>query len=404
MTIVRIGTRGSQLALWQARRVQALLEAGGEVRGELVIIKTTGDRLSEANLSQVGGKRLFVKEIEEALAAGAIDLAVHSAKDMPAVLPEGLSVGGVLPREDPRDALVLPAGGAPSMSSRAAGAAEALTSTAARDGRSAAGAEDPSIGGHGPAATALADDPPAGVAPRDVAAQGAASGAAAAPPGERGRDAGTDHGVAAIHALLPAGSRVGTSSVRRVAQLRRVWPGARFGPVRGNLDTRLRKLDEGQHDALVLAAAGLTRLGFAHRISALLPLSACVPAPGQGIIAIEIREGDERIAGLVEGISDHLALAALAAERAVVAALGGGCQAPIGAVAQPAAPGRIALTAVVFSLDGSVVLTASVDGAPGEADRLGRDAADRLLADGAAALLEAARRELGDAAGPAAAS
>lgn len=407
MTVVRIGTRGSQLALWQARRVQALLEASGRVRGEIVVIKTTGDRLSEANLSQAGGKRLFVKEIEEALAAGTVDLAVHSAKDMPAVLPAGLSVGGVLPREDPRDALVLPARGELS-SLRPAGAEPGASPDGDPDSPGAPAAS----AGAGMRAASHASDRRAAEAPaREAQEAGASSGGAqagaglesrarAAGGGRTGPEAGDE--TPALHALLAAGSRVGTSSVRRVAQLRRIWPGARFEPVRGNLDTRLRKLDEGQHDALVLAAAGLERLGFAHRISALLPLSACVPAPGQGIIAVEIREDDERIARLVEPISDPLALAALAAERAVVAALGGGCQAPIGALAQPGSQGRLELTAVVFSLDGSTVLTARLDGSPGEAADIGRRAAARLLAGGAGALLEAARRELGEAAGPSA--
>lgn len=407
MTVVRIGTRGSQLALWQARRVQALLEAGGRVRGEIVIIKTTGDRLSEANLSQVGGKRLFVKEIEEALAAGAVDLAVHSAKDMPAVLPAGLAVGGVLPREDPRDALVLPARRAPSSPRRAdteAGAppgddiaSSGARTTSDRGGMRAASSERDVLAAEAPArapqdASATARDAEPGAGPE----------AGADITGGCREDTEARDETAAIHALLASGSRVGTSSVRRVAQLRRVWPGARFDPIRGNLDTRLRKLDEGQHDALVLAAAGLTRLGFAHRISARLPLSVCVPAPGQGIIAVEIREGDEGIARLVEPISDRLALAALEAERAVVAALGGGCQAPIGAVAQPGSGGRLELTAVVFSLDGSTVLTARLDGAPGEAVDIGRKAAARLLAGGAGALLEAARRQLGEPPGPSA--
>lgn len=399
MSVVRIGTRGSQLALWQARRVQALLEADGGVRAELVVIKTTGDRLSEANLSQVGGKRLFVKEIEEALAAGAVDLAVHSAKDMPAVLPEGLSVGAVLPREDPRDALVLPARAAASTPPHAPGTAEAPPSSldngaAADDGHAWPAVEGP--GTDVPTGRLRAG----GGAGHDVPERGARREAAPGVAAEHAEDSDAGGETAALDVLLAGDSRIGTSSVRRVAQLRRVWPGARFGPVRGNLDTRLRKLDEGQHDALVLAAAGLARLGFAHRISARLPLSVCVPAPGQGIIAIEIREGDDRIASLVERVSDPVARAALAAERAVVAALGGGCQAPIGAVAQPAAPGRLELTAVVFSLDGSAVLTARVDGSPDAADHLGREAGGRLLAAGAGALLEAARRALGDAAGP----
>jgi hydroxymethylbilane synthase len=185
MPTLRIGTRGSQLALYQARTTAALLESRTGSACEIVVIKTSGDRLQEVSLSEIGGKRLFVKEIEDALLAGTVDLAVHSSKDMPALLPDGLEIAAVLPREDPRDAIVLP------------------TSAAAGDGSLA---------------------------------------------GVRARVGGTP--------------RIGTSSVRRIAQLARLFPGAQFLPIRGNLDTRLRKLDGGEFDAIVLAAAGLRRLGF----------------------------------------------------------------------------------------------------------------------------------------------
>ena len=190
MSALRIGTRGSALALWQARTVAALLEASGSP-AELVIIKTSGDRLQERPLSEIGGKRLFVKEIEDALLRGEVDLAVHSAKDMPAVLPEGLGVAATLPREDPRDALVLPTG----------------------------------------------------------------------------IDGGDLRGALAHLGETPI---VGTGSVRRIAQLSALLPQATFAPIRGNVDTRLRKLDAGDFNALVLAAAGLKRLGFGARISALV--------------------------------------------------------------------------------------------------------------------------------------
>jgi len=206
--MLRLGSRGSQLALFQARLVAQRLQAAAGTACEIVVIKTSGDRLQDAPLSEIGGKRLFVKEIEDALLTGDIDLAVHSSKDMPAVLPEGLEVGAVLEREDPRDALVLPAMGS-----------------------------DPRTG--------------TGVRPR-----------------------------------------IGTGSVRRIAQLQKRFPGAQFLNVRGNLDTRLKKLDAGEYDLLVLAAAGLRRLGFGARISVSVPLDECVPAPGQGIIAIEVRAGD----------------------------------------------------------------------------------------------------------------
>ena len=197
MHTLRLGTRGSQLALYQAHTSAAMIRERAGVTCEIVIIKTTGDRLSEASLSEIGGKRLFVKEIEEALLAGEIDLAVHSSKDMPADQPPGLRIGSVLPREDARDAVVLPG---------VTGASLSIEQLAERLGRA---------------------------------------------------------------------PKIGTSSVRRIAQLTRLFPGAQFLPVRGNLDTRLRKLDAGSdYDALVLAAAGLRRLEHGDRIAASLPIAA----------------------------------------------------------------------------------------------------------------------------------
>lgn len=312
---LRLGTRGSQLALYQANTVARLIADAGGPPCELVIIKTSGDRLQERPLSEVGGKRLFVKEIEDALLRNEVDLAVHSSKDMPALLPDGLEIAGVLAREDPRDAVVLPV-------SNAAGT-HSLEELAARLG------ETPSIG---------------------------------------------------------------TASVRRVALLTRLFPHARFAPMRGNLDTRLRKLDEGEHDALVLAAAGLRRLGFTSRISFTLPLSACIPAPGQGIIAIEIRTGDKRVRAAVAAISDQVAAQALEVERGVVDALGGGCQTPIGALATPVRDDQFELVAAVIALDGSRLLKTVVHGARSDARGLGVRAAQDLLAQGAGAILEDARR------------
>jgi len=309
MTTLRVGTRGSQLALFQANAVAGLLQARAGVSGvscEIVVIRTSGDRLAEAPLAEIGGKRLFVKEIEDALVAGSIDLAVHSSKDMSAVLPDGLAIGAVLPREDARDAVVLPE----------------------------------------PADMSLSD----------------------------------------LVRRLGESPRIGTSSVRRTAQLAVLFPGARFEPIRGNLDTRLRKLDEGQYHALVLAAAGLNRLARGDRISALLPADACVPAPGQGIIAVEIRRDDDAVRRATATISDAGAAAALAAERAVVTRLGGGCQMPIGAYAAPDGADLL-LTAVVVSLDGTRVARARVTGAADDAERLGILAAERLVAEGAADIL-----------------
>ena len=311
MPDVNLGTRGSQLALVQARMVAALISARAGVSCNQVVIKTSGDRLSEANLSEIGGKRLFVKEIEDALLAGEIDLAVHSSKDMPAVLPDGLAIGAVLPREDARDAIVLPG-------------------------------------------TAL----PAS--------------------------------LEAVVAALGNGPRIGTSSVRRTAQLTRLFPNARFAPIRGNLDTRMRKLDSGDYDALVLASAGLIRLQHGHRVSTPLPIDACVPAPGQGIIAVEIRSDDERMRRLVSTIDNNSTAAALSAERALVERLGGGCQMPIGAYAR-VEHDTVHIVGVVISLDGARVVRAEASASVNDPSAAGTTAATRLLEDGADAILAEAR-------------
>jgi hydroxymethylbilane synthase len=328
---LRIGTRGSQLALWQANTVAALLQQQAGVACEISIIRTTGDRLSEATLSQIGGKRLFVKEIEDALLAGEVDLAVHSSKDMPAVLPDGLVIGAVLAREDARDAVVLPA-------------AASNPTGATLQGR-----------------------------PRDDGTVGPLS-------------------IEDLVRVLGREPRIGTSSVRRVAQLTRLFPGAQFLPIRGNLDTRLRKLDAGDFDAIVLAAAGLRRLQQAQRISAYIPADACVPAPGQGIIAIELRDGDAATAAIVERINDTAAAIALDAERAVVRRLGGGCQMPIGAYAQ-VADVSLSVTAVVISPDGARAAHAAIDGRADEPVAAGEAAAEQLLMRGAAEILEDVQRQ-----------
>ena len=316
---LRLGTRGSQLALWQANRVAAEIAARGGPASRIVVIKTSGDRLQDAPLSEVGGKRLFVKEIEDALLRGEIDLAVHSSKDMPAVLPEGLVIGAVLPREDPRDAVVLPAGFSRTIET-----------------------------------------------------------------------------VDELVALLGRSPSIGTGSVRRIAQLSRLFPGARFTPIRGNLDTRLRKLDSGEHDALILAAAGLRRLGFASRIAFTLPAKACVPAPGQGIVAVEIRGDDEPVRRAVGAIDDAEASSALTAERALVEALGGGCQTPLGALASLDGD-QLELIAAVVALDGSRAIQAQRRGPRADAEELGRRVAADLLADGAGDLLADAQRVPGAA-------
>jgi hydroxymethylbilane synthase len=332
---LRLGTRGSQLALWQANTVAARIAASGGPPCRIVVIKTSGDRLQDAPLSEIGGKRLFVKEIEDALLRRDIDLAVHSSKDMPAVLPDRLAIAGVLPREDPLDAIVLPvmANGLGLMADRASGHLSIAIS-------------------HQPSAMTSVED---------------------------------------LVTVLGQSPSIGTGSVRRIAQLIRLFPGARFTAIRGNLDTRLRKLDEGGHDALVLAAAGLRRLGFGSRISFALPASACVPAPGQGIVAIEIRDDDEAVREAVARIDDPAAAAALSAERALVEALGGGCQTPIGALASPVDGDRLNLVAAVVALDGSCAVRAHACGPRREAASLGRRVAAALIADGAGDILADAR-------------
>jgi hydroxymethylbilane synthase len=316
MPTLRLGTRGSELALFQATMVASLLKRHAGVDCDVVVIRTSGDRLAGAALSEIGGKRLFVKEIEDSLLAGDVDVAVHSSKDLPAILPEGLEIGAVLPREDPRDAVILPAG------------------------RAASTVED-------------------------------------------------------VVRLLGPAPRIGTSSVRRIAQLAGLFPGARFLPIRGNLDTRLRKLDAGDYDALVLAAAGLRRLDHAQRISTALPVDACVPAPGQGIIAVEIRGDDARTRDHVVKIDEAQAHAALAAERAVVVRLGGGCQMPIGAYAR-VTEDTVHIAGIVVSLDGARAARAEATGSVHEPDAVGTRVAEKLLAQGADEILADAQRRSAD--------
>ena len=300
MTHITIGSRGSQLALWQSRWVAAELERRG-FSTSLEIIKTTGDRITGVPLSQVGGKGLFTKELEEALLAGSIDIAVHSLKDMPTELPEGLTLAATPVREDPRDAL---------------------------------------IGG------ALAQ--------------------------------------------LPHGARVGTSSLRRSAQLRHARPDLVIESVRGNLDTRLRKLDEGQYDAILLAAAGLRRLGWADRIAELLPIEIMCPAAGQGALAIEaLAHGSPGSLAACRALEDAATRAAITAERATLAELGGGCQVPIGAYASVDGD-TLQLRALVADPTGRLApVVCSAQGSADEAEALGRQAAEQLLASGAGEILEA---------------
>jgi hydroxymethylbilane synthase len=310
MMTLRIGTRGSALALWQARTVARLIEAAGAV-AELVVIRTAGDRLQQAPLSEVGGKRLFVKEIEDALLAEEIDIAVHSAKDMSAVLPEGLDIGAVLPREDPRDAIVL---------------------------RVHAGRED----------------------------------------------------FAAALLRLEGDAVIGTGSIRRAAQLRNVLPHARFAGIRGNVDTRIRKLEAGDFDALVLAAAGMRRLGLDGRIGACIPLELCVPAPGQGIIAVEIRSADTVARRALEGAHDPATGVLLTAERTLVERLGGGCQLPLGAIAMHDGE-SIRMHGLVVSPDGRTVIRRELSGTRDDPAGLACRLGDALASAGALDILDLVR-------------
>ncbi len=240
-----IATRESRLALWQAEHVRKLLESRLGARVQLLGMTTRGDQILDRSLSKVGGKGLFVKELETALADGHADLAVHSLKDVPMDLPEGFALAAVLAREDPRDALVSPRYGS--------------------------------------------------------------------------------------LAALPQGARVGTSSLRRVAQLLAARPDLRIEPLRGNLDTRLRKLDEGQYDAIVLAAAGLVRLGLAARIAGHFEATEMLPAAGQGALGIEIRSDDAALHAALASLTDRAAWLAVHAERAVSRGLGGSCSMPLAA-------------------------------------------------------------------------
>jgi hydroxymethylbilane synthase len=291
-----IGSRGSQLALWQAKWIAARLgELGHDTRIE--IIKTTGDKITDVPLAKVGTKGLFTKEIEEALLDGRIDLAIHSLKDLPTEVPAGLALAAVPEREDPRDAMV----------------------------------------------------------------------------GVRLSD-------------LPVGAKVGTSSLRRAAQLRVARPDLVIESVRGNLDTRVRKLDEGQYRAIVLAAAGLTRLGWSHRIAEILSPDVMCPAVGQGALAVETRA--EAQARAICAAMDHAATrTAVTAERAVLAALGGGCQVPIGAHAVVEGD-ALRLAGVVIAPDGSRSVRRNGQGAVADAEEIGKRVGQALLEDGAREILE----------------
>jgi hydroxymethylbilane synthase len=292
--LLRIGTRGSPLALVQARMVRARLAAAqgvDEERIALTVIRTSGDMIQDRTLAQAGGKGLFTKEIEEALRVGAIDLAVHSAKDMPTVLPDGLTIAAVLPREDARDVFI----------SRVA--------------------------------KTLAD--------------------------------------------LPAGAVVGTASLRRQAIVKRLRPDLAVVPIRGNVETRLRKLDEGVVDATLLALAGLKRLGLTHALTSIFAVDEFLPAVGQGIVAIEARADDGATRALLDAINHGETAIALAAERAFLAVLDGSCRTPIAGHAT-IADGRLHFRGLIAKPDGSESFACARDGVISEAVALGADAGNEL--------------------------
>jgi hydroxymethylbilane synthase len=298
MAHLRIGSRGSQLALWQAHHIKSLLEEQGHTV-ELEIIKTTGDKITDVALAKVGTKGMFTKEIEEALAENRVDLAVHSLKDLPTELSPGFEIAAITKRQDSRDVFCSLKYG--------------------------------SIG------------------------------------------------------ELPLGGKVGTSSLRRQAQIKARRPDLEIHPLRGNVDTRLRKLEQGEYDAVILAAAGLNRLGKTELVKQVIPAEVMCPAAGQGALGIEIRKGDVETAKHLRFLDDADARATTTCERALLNKLGGGCQVPIGASAT-VAKGRIHLTAIVAHPDGRAVLRETAEGKDPIA--LGEQVGDTLLRRGGDAILE----------------
>ena len=307
-SMVTIGTRGSKLALWQANWIKDRLETlHPDTRVILTIIKTKGDKILDVPLAKVGGKGLFVKEIEEALLDGRVDIAVHSMKDMPAEIPTGLCIGAIPERETPLDVLIT---------------REGVTLDQL---------------GHAP--------------------------------------------------------RIGTSSLRRAAQLQHARSDVVIVPLRGNLDTRLRKLDEGQMDAIVLAAAGVKRLGLADRISETLAPEVMLPAVGQGALCVETRDADPVMAPLMASLDHAPTRLAVLAERAFLARLEGGCQVPIAGHATLDGD-RLRMSGLVADLDGRTMVRHTLDGPAAEAQAIGLAVAEHLLEQGAGLILDRLQTEL----------
>lgn len=300
--VIRIATRKSPLALWQANWVRdRLIASNPGLQVELVGMTTRGDRILDAPLAKIGGKGLFIKELEQAMLANQADLAVHSMKDVPMDLPEGFQLAAICEREDPRDAMV---------------SNEFLT---------------------------LAD--------------------------------------------LPLNARVGTSSLRRRSQLLCLRPDLKILSLRGNVNTRLQKLDQGEYDAIILAAAGLLRLGFGERIGSYIEPDEILPAAGQGAVGIEIREGDQRMQGLLRALHDHDTATCVSGERVINRRLGGGCQVPLASHAR-LENGLVSVAALVAMPDGSRSIYASGTDDPQQTGALCERLAGELIQQGAAEILE----------------
>ncbi|WP_131919618.1 hydroxymethylbilane synthase [Heliophilum fasciatum] len=303
-----IGTRDSALALWQTHWVLEQLQARfPEQRFEIKAIKTKGDKILDVALAKIGDKGLFTKELEVAMLEGEVDMAVHSLKDLPTQLPEGLTVGAMCIREDYRDVLI------------------------------------------GRTARTLAE--------------------------------------------LKPGARVGTASLRRKSQIWKVRPDLELLDIRGNLQTRMRKMEEQDLDGIILAAAGVLRLGWADKITQYIDEDVCLPAVGQGSVGIEIRDGDEAIARVVGALNHKDTADCITAERALMRTLEGGCQVPIGALGKLGEDDSLTLHGVVASLDGREICRDQVTGHRSEAADLGHRLADILIAKGAAEILKAVRQE-----------
>jgi hydroxymethylbilane synthase len=306
--VIRLGSRGSKLALWQAEHVRAEVERRTGRSVEIVKIKTTGDMILDVPLAKVGGKGLFVKEIEEALLSGRIDLAVHSMKDVPTDLPEGLEISCITRREDPRDAFL------------------SVKYTRFED--------------------------------------------------------------------LPRGAQVGTSSLRRQTQILGLRPDLSIGQLRGNLDTRIRKMEEGRYDAIILAAAGLRRLGWEGKIRQLLPVALSIPAIGQGALGIEIRSGDARTREAVAFLDDPDTSLAVRAERGFLKRLEGGCQVPIAAHGTRNGE-AVDLAGLIGRPDGTRILRGKRSGPVSDPEAIGIALAEDLLSRGGREILDEVYRQAG---------